>query len=132
MNAFETGVTIMSVAGAVCHWYWTLHRETEREKGAFKKALRGSVWRTLRYHAGTVAFGALVIAIVQFVRACLAYLDKQTQGLQKKNAAMRLMFKVIQCCLPVNVSRSTFTHLEWGHRPSQALNSADQTLAPLY
>ena len=33
---------------------------------------------------------------------------------------------------PVNVSRSTFTHLEWGHRPPQTLNSADQTSAPVY
>ena len=34
--------------------------------------------------------------------------------------------------LPANVSRSTFTHLECGHRPSQALNSADRISAPVY
>ena len=36
---------------------------------------------------------------------------------------------------PVDVSQSTFTHLgalEWGHRPSQTLGSADQISAPLY
>ena len=83
------------------HRYWTLHREQAKEKGAFKQSLRSSIWRTLRYHAGTVAFGALVIAVVQFLRACLAYLDKQTKNLQKKNALIRIMFKVVACCLPV-------------------------------
>ena len=48
-----------------------------------------------------MAFGALVIAVVQFLRACLAYLDKQTKNLQKKNALIRIMFKVVACCLPV-------------------------------
>ena len=83
--------------------YWTLHREQAKEKGAFKQSLRSSIWRTLRYHAGTVAFGALVIAVVQFLRACLAYLDKQTKNLQKKNALIRIMFKVVACCLPVMI-----------------------------
>ena len=33
---------------------------------------------------------------------------------------------------PVDVSRSTFAHLECGHIPSQALDSADRISAPLY
>ena len=32
---------------------------------------------------------------------------------------------------PVKISQSTFTHLECGHRPSQALNSADRISAPV-
>ena len=32
---------------------------------------------------------------------------------------------------PVKISRSIFTHLECGHRPSQAPNSADRISAPL-
>ena len=32
---------------------------------------------------------------------------------------------------PVKILQSTFTHLECGHRPSQALNSADRIPAPL-
>ena len=35
---------------------------------------------------------------------------------------------------PVKISRSIFTHWgsEWGHRPSQTLDSSDQTSAPLH
>ena len=33
---------------------------------------------------------------------------------------------------PVKISQITFTHLEWGHRPSQTLNSSDRISAPLY
>ena len=32
---------------------------------------------------------------------------------------------------PVEILQSTFTHLECGHRPSQALDSADRIPAPV-
>jgi hypothetical protein len=35
-----------------------------------------------RFHLGSVAFGSLIIAIVQFIRLVLAYLDRKTKGLQ--------------------------------------------------
>jgi solute carrier family 44 (choline transporter-like protein), member 2/4/5 len=38
--------------------------------------------RTARFHLGTVAFGSLLIAIVQFFRLILAYLDRRSKELQ--------------------------------------------------
>ena len=107
-NAFFTGIGIMAVAGAVCQWYWTPKRKEAAKAGRFRNALKESVGRTFRYHLGSVAFGALVIAVVQFLRAALAYLDKNTKTLQKKNAVIRLLFKVVQCCMPVKILQRTF------------------------
>jgi choline transporter-like protein 2/4/5 len=36
--------------------------------------------RTLRYHTGSLAFGAAIIAIVQFIRAVLEYVDHKLKG----------------------------------------------------
>ena len=35
-----------------------------------------------RYHLGSIAFGSLIIAIVQMIRIALAYLDQKTKSMQ--------------------------------------------------
>jgi hypothetical protein len=47
---------------------------------------------------GTVALSALIIAIIQFVRAVILYIEKQTQS-RPPNKLQELIFCVIQCCL---------------------------------
>jgi hypothetical protein len=54
---------------------------------------------TICLHAGSVAFGSFLVAVVQLMRAILAYLDKQTQKAQKKNCILKLIFKCVACCL---------------------------------
>ena len=44
-----------------------------------------SCCRTVRYHLGTVMFGGFIIAVVQFVRAALAYVEENTKTWQEKN-----------------------------------------------
>lgn len=34
----------------------------------------------LRYHTGSLAFGALILAIVQIIRVMLEYLDQRLKG----------------------------------------------------
>ena len=50
-----------------------------------------------RYHLGTVAFGALVIAIIQTIRAVLAYMQRQAKS--SKNKIMEYLLCVLQCCM---------------------------------
>jgi len=46
-------------------------------------ALRAIGTRTRRrFHLGSIAFGSLIIAIVQFIRLVLAYLDRKTKAMQ--------------------------------------------------
>ncbi len=39
-----------------------------------------------RFHLGSIAFGSLIIAIVQFIRLCLEYLDHKTKAMQVRRA----------------------------------------------
>jgi hypothetical protein len=49
----------MAMAGAIATWYFT------RDKGELSFVLFGSIWRVIRYHLGTAAFGSLIVAFVQ-------------------------------------------------------------------
>lgn len=75
-------------AMAVSTWYFTRNKEDVGNStvvSAYKK--------TIRYHMGTAAFGSLIIAIVETVRAYCAYLQKQAK--KSKNKVMEL----VMCCL---------------------------------
>ena len=58
-----------------------------------------SLWRTVRYHLGTVSLGSLIIAICQFLRVILGYLDEQSKSAQKGNIVLRIVFKCLGCFL---------------------------------
>eukprot|EP01016_Furgasonia_blochmanni_P044095 TRINITY_DN6088_c0_g1_i2.p1 TRINITY_DN6088_c0_g1~~TRINITY_DN6088_c0_g1_i2.p1 ORF type:complete len:301 (-),score=73.56 TRINITY_DN6088_c0_g1_i2:215-1039(-) len=60
-----------------------------------------SYWRAFRYHLGSLAFGSLILAIVQAIRLVLAYLHakaKQT-GATKQNKVLEYVFRCLQCCM---------------------------------
>ena len=40
-----------------------------------------SVCLSLRYHTGTLAFGSLILSIVQIIRVLLEYIDHKLKGL---------------------------------------------------
>jgi solute carrier family 44 protein 1 (choline transporter-like protein) len=61
------------IAGAVATWYFT------RDKSTLHLTVFVSVWRVFRYHLGTVAFGAFIIALVQLIRLIMKYLEKKAR-----------------------------------------------------
>ncbi|XP_069775693.1 choline transporter-like protein 4 [Narcine bancroftii] len=78
-----------TLAGAFASYYW-----------AFKKpqdipffAVSGAFMRTLRYHTGSLAFGALILTIVQVIRIILEYLDHKLKNVHNP------VTKFIMCCL---------------------------------
>ena len=58
-----------------------------------------SFWRVIRYHIGSMAFGSMIVALVQLARIILAYIDSQTKTWQDKSKALKVAFKVVACCL---------------------------------
>ena len=98
--------TFMVIAGAVAHWYFT-PRDARHEKvrGGGEGQLSHfpvlcSLYRTLRFHLGTVALAALIIAVIQFIRAVLTYIEEQTTPKHgPPNQLQRAVFCLIQCCL---------------------------------
>jgi len=89
-------ISMCTIAGAVSRYYWSRNKTSE-EMGRFP--VLTSFKNCFRYHFGSLAFGAFIIAVVQFIRAALLYLDHQTQDLQKSNLVLKVVMKVVQCCL---------------------------------
>ena len=50
-----------------------------------------------RYHLGTAAYGALVIAIIQTIRAVIAYFQRQAKA--SKSKIMEYLLCCLQCCM---------------------------------
>ena len=85
--------------GAVVCWY-----ENEGKEEAEKKALPwGLVFKfvpvTMMYYMGTVAFGACLVAIIQFLRAVAAYIQAQMEGSGEPNMVVKVIGYCVSCCL---------------------------------
>ena len=50
-----------------------------------------------RFHSGSLAFGALIIALVQLARIILAYIQKKLKG--KTGKVAKCILCCMQCCL---------------------------------
>jgi len=98
--------TFTVIAGAVANWYFT-ERDEDGNKirggGEFElshRALTKSCCRTTRYHLGTIIYAALIIAIIQFVRWCVRYLERMMSANGKEpNKIQKILFRVVDCLL---------------------------------
>ncbi|XP_039518664.1 choline transporter-like protein 2 isoform X2 [Pimephales promelas] len=86
---FVTALGQMTLAGAFASYYWALKKPDDIP--AFP--LCASLGRSLRYHTGSLAFGSLILAIVQIIRVLLEYIDHKLKGAENKFA------KFLLCCL---------------------------------
>lgn len=85
----------MIVALAIAKWYFT------RDKRKMTPAVASSIGNVLFYHLGTVAFGSLVLAIVQFMRAILARIQNRAKKVGGKcgSQVATILLCCCQCCL---------------------------------
>ncbi|XP_003789085.1 choline transporter-like protein 4 isoform X1 [Otolemur garnettii] len=81
------------LAGAFASFYWALHKP--RDIPTFP--LSSAFVRTLRYHTGSLAFGALILTLVQIARVILEYIDHKLRGVQ--NPIARCIMCCFKCCL---------------------------------
>lgn len=82
----------MSLAGCVTEWYVRMH---ETKFGAYFR----SAYRVARYHLGTIAIGSLIIAIVQFMRVILEYVDRKLQkGAEEGGPVTQKIVGFFVCC----------------------------------
>ena len=51
----------------------------------------------LFWHFGSLAFGSLILAIVQFLKWLMRFLSEQAKV--RKNRVMQVIFKALACCL---------------------------------
>ena len=89
---YTQAIQLTTISGAVSSWYWT------RNKSDFHKEHRNpvfhSLYRTLRFHLGSLAYGSFIISIIHITRLCLSYFTHRMKGLSKHSH----MIKFVQCC----------------------------------
>lgn len=89
---FVIGLGQMTLAGAFASYFWAF----DKSKDIPTFPLLAAFWRCFRYHLGTIAFGSLLIAIVQLIRILLEYLDAKLKG--SENPAAKFFLKCLKCC----------------------------------
>jgi hypothetical protein len=90
--AFVSGLGFLVVAGTVSRWYF------EADKKKLTAPLVRSMATAIRYHMGSVAFGSLILAIVQVIRIVFNYIVDKSQK-AKDNPAVKLLVCCINCML---------------------------------
>lgn len=93
-NQFFQALGYMTIAGAVVEYYWTLDKKSIQKLPIFR-----SFYRSVRYHLGSIAFGSLIIAVIQAVRLVLEYIDSKTKQAQEGNALVKVAMACCKCFL---------------------------------
>lgn len=104
---FIAGISTVTVAGAVGAWYFScMPADVEADpKMAALKYDRGrcsvlaALWRTVRFHVGSVAAGSLLISIVSFIQVVVAYVTYRLKAAAEKNSALKFLLCCANCCL---------------------------------
>uniref|UniRef100_A0A671KMV0 Choline transporter-like protein n=1 Tax=Sinocyclocheilus anshuiensis TaxID=1608454 RepID=A0A671KMV0_9TELE len=81
-----------TLAGAFASYYWAFSKPADIPTFP----LIQSFMRALRYHVGSLAFGALILTLVQIVRIILEYLDHKFKEAQ--NPCTRFIMCCLKCC----------------------------------
>jgi hypothetical protein len=85
MAAFLAGLNDLIIAGAIASYYF-------RDNGQVSRfPVASSFKRAIRYHLGSIAFGSLLIAIVQFIRLLCKYFEKTLKG--KDNRVFKFLLR---------------------------------------
>ncbi|XP_028908931.1 choline transporter-like protein 2 isoform X4 [Ornithorhynchus anatinus] len=89
---FALALGQVTLAGAFASYYWALRKPDDLP--AFP--LFSAFGRALRYHTGSLAFGSLILAIVQLIRVILEYLDHRLKAAQNRFA--KFLLTCLKCC----------------------------------
>ena len=94
MNAFIMGVAQFVIAASACIWYFEVGSDT----GAHGCVGRGIKW-AFRYHLGSVAFGAALIAICQMIRTLFEYYRRKIQSMAGDSKIVKCLLCYTSYCL---------------------------------
>ena len=85
------------ISHAVATWYFT--KPENRVADISNSTIVGSMKLAARFHLGTVAFGSLLIALIQFARAVALYIQRNTKKECRDLLWVKIVFCCINCCL---------------------------------
>uniref|UniRef100_A0A8C5B1S2 Choline transporter-like protein n=1 Tax=Gadus morhua TaxID=8049 RepID=A0A8C5B1S2_GADMO len=88
---FSLALEQCTLAGAFASYYWA----RRRPRDVPPCPLFSSFSRAVRYHTGSLAFGSLILSVVQLARILLEYLDEK---LRANNVVARFIVCCLKCC----------------------------------
>ena len=94
-NQVIVGFGYLVIAHCIGQYYW--NRGIRSDMSSFP-VLTG-IRTAGRYHIGSVAFGGFIVAVIQFVRLLLEYVDRKSKKMQRNNPAARWLMCCLRYCL---------------------------------
>eukprot|EP00052_Salpingoeca_macrocollata_P012396 m.96105 g.96105 ORF g.96105 m.96105 type:complete len:263 (+) comp18466_c0_seq5:307-1095(+) len=79
-----------AIAGAAASVYFT------REHSCCKSHVGQSIWRVMRYHVGSMAFGSLIVTLLKVIRGVISYIQRKLKS--KRNSLVRFLLCCMSCC----------------------------------
>ncbi|XP_051267467.1 choline transporter-like protein 5-A isoform X2 [Dicentrarchus labrax] len=89
---FSLALEQCTLAGTFASYYWARRKPQDIPPCP----LFSSFSRALRYHTGSLAFGALILSVVQLIRIILEYLEQKLKGID--NSLSRFIMHCLKCC----------------------------------
>ncbi|XP_032387436.1 choline transporter-like protein 5-A isoform X2 [Etheostoma spectabile] len=89
---FSLALEQCTLAGTFASYYWARRKPQDIPSCP----LFSSFSRAIRYHTGTLAFGALILSVAQLVRIVLEYLENKLRGID--NSLSRFIMHCLKCC----------------------------------
>ncbi|CAL8343390.1 unnamed protein product [Merluccius merluccius] len=89
---FSLALEQCTLAGAFASYYWA----PRKPRDVPPCPLFSSFSRAVRYHSGSLAFGSLILSVVQLARILLEYLDEKLRG--ANNVIARFILCCLKCC----------------------------------
>ncbi|OHT03756.1 Choline transporter-like protein 2 [Tritrichomonas foetus] len=94
VSFFISALGEMTVAGVIAQFYFTRDEDVKNLPGCL---VTRSFFRSLRFHAGSLALGSLIITICRIIRIVLEYVDQKTKN--SRSSIATFFIKCCKCCM---------------------------------
>ena len=94
ISSFILGCAQFIIAAVCSLWYFSQGGSSD-DKG--KASLRMGIKWIFRYHLGSIAFGALIIAIMQMLKVLFEYMRRKFEKAAPSNCLTKCCFCMCRC-----------------------------------
>lgn len=93
--AFLNYMMVFVIASSCVIWYYN----NKDSPNYFSKPILTSVWWSFRYHLGSIALGAFILAVIWFVQLVLSYIAKKVEDMKKNGVSSKVLDWTIKCLM---------------------------------
>lgn len=94
--AFINYIGVFIIGCSCSIWYFNRNDDGE---AYHKNPILTSMWWAFRYHLGSIAFGAFILAVIWIIQVILAYITKQVNDAKAKGVESRVVDCFLKCMM---------------------------------